>query len=444
MPSATKWRGLRSQLFLLVMIAAVLGGGGVAYGLANLVVQLIALVFLAFNRTAFFNFWSHANTPLRWLVALTLALPALHLIPLPPSAWSALPGRELAYEARASLGPLQWHPLSLDSGRTLVSLLGLIAPLTVLVIGLSTSSRALLFAAWGLAAMGLINFAIGIPQVLSPSEQWFLYPENPMSGVLFGAFANRNSAGVFLVICLLLVLHLPGLGPVTRNTWIRATAAILLLVAVVLTQSRSAMALTILPLASAGVRWGSANWPFLARSPKRVSFAMAAVGALLVSAFVLAFGAGSRIDTGLDRFSIGNEARENIWSDARFSAQKYWPIGAGMGTFDEVFQADESLENLTAKTAGRAHNDYLEVAIEAGIGGLALIVGWAGLIGWLAWRARHLSDPWLAWVGGLIWLTIGLQSFFDYPLRSQTMLIVAAFALVMLVRGQSANDRKVL
>jgi O-antigen ligase len=154
---------------------------------------------------------------------------------------------------------------------------------------------------------------------------------------------------------------------------------------------------------------------------------IAAIGALLTLA-------PGRVGDTMQRFENDNNPRAYIWEDATYSANRFWPMGAGMGTFDEVFQVDESLENMTLRRAGRAHNDYLEVAIEAGLPGLALIAAWVALLAWLSWRARLSRDRWIAWSGALILLAIALQSITDYPLRNQSMLAVGSFALLVLAR----------
>lgn len=112
-----------------------------------------------------------------------------------------------------------------------------------------------------------------------------------------------------------------------------------------------------------------------------------------------------------------------------------------MGTFDEVFQIDESLENLTKKRAGRAHNDYIELSIEAGPLGLGLAAAWVVLIAWLSWCARQSSQRWTAWAGSTLLIAIAMQSITDYPLRNQTILAFAGFALLLLARNAVDNGK---
>ncbi|MEL7444670.1 MAG: hypothetical protein AAGK02_02520, partial [Pseudomonadota bacterium] len=194
---------------LIVIIAVVNGGGGVRYGLANLLVQLSAIILLAFNRAAFFKFWREAPIPLRALVAASLALPAIHLVPLPTELSISLPGRETVRQSLDLIGSERWFPASVDPARTLVALTGLILPVTLLAVGWSLSTEQRVKLGWVLVGLGMLNVMVGIPQMLSSGQTGLMYPENPMPGVLFGTFANRNSTGLFLVAALTLAALLP-------------------------------------------------------------------------------------------------------------------------------------------------------------------------------------------------------------------------------------------
>ena len=417
------------QLAGLIVIAVLAGGGGVAYGFANLAVQFVAIAVLAFNRDAQREFWTKAPQPIRWLVAATLALPLVQLLPLPPAVWQALPGRELAIEAYAAAGIEGWHALSVAPHRTLVSLLGLLVPLAVLVVGYSAERDSLLKACLILAALGLANFMFGAMQVLGGLGPF--YPENPMPGVLFGTFANRNTTGLFLVACLSATCLVPYVSK--RLTLLgTVTLAVLLLLGIVLTQSRSAILLAAIPIGLALLRQLGGQ-----RRNRIVLGGLTGIALVGVAtiAFLSASGAQStRLDTIASRFAETDDARSHIWTDSLASAERFAPAGAGMGTFDEVFQVDESLENMGFKRAGRAHNDFLELAIEAGAAGLLLAAAWILLIAWLSWRARLSDERWTAWTGSTALSAIALQSVLDYPLRTEAMMAVAAVALILLLR----------
>ena len=403
--------------------------------MANLLVQLTALAALAFHRQAFLAFWKSTPFALKALVLLSLLLPLLYTIPLPQSVWSALPGRALMAQSFELIGAEGWAPASVEPVRTLLAVTALIVPLALLAIGWSASRDQLVTIGWIAVALGLANFLIGIPQVLSNSEVGVLYPENPMPGVLFGTFANRNSTGLFLVGTLSLAALLPPL-PQFRNraTVVRIAVCALLVLAILLTRSRTALVLAVLPLGAVGLqllltrqgRGKNGVWIAMVCGV----LAIGAVGALTVAS-------PGRLGAVIDRFDAAGtetDSRAYIWEDATYSVDRFWPLGSGTGTFDDVFQLDESLENMTPLRAGRAHNDYLEVAIEAGIPGLTLIAAWLLLVAWLAWRARSSNGRWIAWAGGIALLAIALQSITDYPLRNLSMMGFAAYALLILAR----------
>lgn len=423
-----------SHIIILLLLTALLGGGGSAYGLSNLVVQLGALTILAFNYDAVCSFITSAPRPLIALVVAALALPLLQLAPLPSSIWSALPGRQLVMEAYSLADGPHWSPFSVNPARTLVAFTGLIPPFTILAIGWSLNEQDRTRLLGLIVGLGLLNLVPGIVEVLGGDGQSLLYPANKMPGVLFGLFANRNSTGLFLDCCLLLLAALPTNKRSASGTFSRLLLATLLTLGVVLTQSRSSIALLLLPAGLGLARTISAN---ITKRPANLTStfrAFFAAGLALVALLSLAPLLGeSRLGTIADRFEQGDGQRSLIWEDAQFAAQRYWPLGAGMGTFDDVFQVDESLEYISPRRAGRAHNDYIELAIEAGVVGLALALGWALWIVLAAWRALASPQPWPAVAGTGILMAIALQSILDFPLRNQTMLCIAAFALLLIL-----------
>lgn len=424
----------------IVVFAVAFGGGGSKYGMANLLVQLAALTALPFHREAFSHFWKSAPLAIRTLIVLSILLPAATIVPLPASVWSVLPGRELMVQSLDLVGDNGWATISVEPVRTLLALTALLVPLAVLAIGWSAPRDRLVTVGWIAVVLGAANFLIGIPQVMSNSEVGVLYPENPMPGVLFGTFANRNSTGLFLVGTLALAALLPTPARLGKSSPIvRVCLCAMLMLAILLTRSRTALVLALIPLGVAGLRMLLAQSykasPAGAAPSRRVWFALVPIALVVGIIGTVVVAAPGRIGETIERFDTEDkDARAYIWEDALYSADRYWPVGSGMGTFDDVFQIDESLENMTLRTAGRAHNDYIEVAIEAGLPGLVLIAGWLVLLAWLAWRARLSEHRWVAWSGGIILLAIALQSITDYPLRNLSLLAFGGYALLLLAR----------
>jgi O-antigen ligase len=422
----------------LLLVAFAFGGGGIGSALGNLAVQLGALIVLALRRDSVIRFWSDAPRPLRLLIAASLALPILHVIPLPQALWTALPGRELVAGSLELAGGAGWRPFSVDPLRTLLAASALITPLAVLCAGWSLPRDRLIDAGWGVVALGLVTVLVGMAQLSAGAA-----PGEGGSGqgrILLGTFANRNTTGLFLGFALGLAALLPAPRPHRALQLVRVAVCALLLIAVVLTQSRTGLVLALLPVLLGTARAVSALLGDHVLAGKEAG---ASRGVAIVLAAVALVGAGTgamlvtapgRVSATLERFEAKDDPRRFIWDDATFSAGRYWPTGSGMGTFDEIYQIDESLENLTRRRAGRVHNDYIELTIEAGAPGLALAALWIALIGWLSWSARRSPLRWAAWGGSAFLLAIALQSITDYPLRNQTVLAFSGFALLLLTR----------
>ena len=220
-----------------------------------------------------------------------------------------------------------------------------------------------------------------------------------------------------------------------------------------LTQSRTSIALLVLPAALMAFRLsardigGSASVSGQSRYRSRAAIVtlvlLAGLAAGILSSQVLKT---TRIETSLARFSVLEDDRPEMWEDALVSAERFWPVGAGIGSFDEVFQIDESLEYVSQRRAGHAHNDYIELAIEAGAPGLALAAIWLAWCAIATLRAVGLPERWPerwpALAASGIVAAVALQSATDYPLRNQTMLCLAALAIVFLARArQDARAR---
>lgn len=424
-------------LLVLLLVAFAFGGGGIGSALANLTVQLVALCVLALRRESFVSFWRESPRTLRILIAASLALPLLQLVPLPESVWTSLPaGALVSGSLNLAGGSSGWMPVSVDPLRTLLAVTALVTPLAVLFGGWTLPRERLIDCGWAVVGLGLVTVLIGVVQLGATNDASTLYGSRAPGRILLGTFANRNSTGLFLTLALGLAALLPAPRPHPAIAAARLAVCTLLLIAVALTQSRTALVLALLPV-TLGIIKVLTEVLQKRRSistGRAVMIGLASLAMVGAAAGAVVITSPGRVSATLERFEAKDDPRRFIWDDATYSAGRYWPVGAGMGTFDDIYQVDESLENLTKRRAGRAHNDYIELTIEAGAFGLALAAAWFVLIGWLSWRARLSSQRWTAWAGSTFLLAIALQSITDYPLRNQTILALAAFALLLLIR----------
>lgn len=423
----------------LLVIAVILGGGGAAYGMHSLTIQLASLLVLAINGPLVASFVRMAPLGLKILVIATMLVPLLQVVPLPPAIWQVLPGREvvLASHGLAGLGDDQWFPASMDRARTLGSLASLIPPATIIVIGAMLPAKERVALGWTLVVAAMAAMLFGVIQLQTGNQAGLLYPIDARPYVLYATFANRNSTGLFLAIAALLAL---ALARPEKPRELLATAILVPLLAIgtILTLSRSSMVILCVPLAFLLFRLvahGMRNRAQIGRVLGTAGMAIALMGVIVTGAVAYSALQGGRVADSIGRFDDLVTDRPEMWEDSLYAAGQYWPLGAGMGTFDEVFQLHESLEHISQRRAGRAHSDWIELAMEAGLFGIALASAWLVWAAVSGWRHLRRGPSWAGAgaAGGIA--CIALQSLLDYPLRNQTMLCVAGVLVVLAVIG---------
>ena len=427
--------GSAAILPLFMAIALLLGGGGSPAPFPELLVEWAALAALVVA------LWLRqpGETPLPrgalGISAAMLALPAIQLIPLPPALWTALPGRESVVSALALVGEQdRWMPWSVSPPRTLAALLALIPPVAALLLAAYAAPRARTAALITAVAMAVAAALLGAAQLAAGAGTALRPYGSEHSGYLTGFHANRNAAADMLLIGLFALAGLFASGPARRGTRWRlpfAASAPLLIVAVLLTGSRAGIALLGLT-GITGAAWLAVSW----RRGPRVSQTHAAAwsigGVLVMGAAAWALSASTVATRIAARFTAGRETRPDLWIDTLFAAGQHWPWGRGLGTFVPVFVAAERLEVVDKGYPNRAHNDYLELALEGGLPGLVLL---ATLGGWLAWRLvqrlRRAPTPderiELIFAGATLAL-LAAHSVVDYPFRSMSLAVLGGLA----------------
>ncbi|MBO9602137.1 MAG: O-antigen ligase family protein [Novosphingobium sp.] len=426
---------------MFLALAIVLGGGGTPNPASELALELLAVL------TALAWVWLPRagqpplpRDPLAWAVmGLVVLVPLAQLIPLPPRVWTALPGRETQVSALALVGAADsWRPLSTSPSHTLASLLSLGPPLLMLAMAATLDSRQRRWLIATVALMTLVSALFGALQLAGGNDAVRLYNASNQL-VVTGFQANRNAEADVLLVGVLalaaLSVALPGAwnmrGRRTRSRWLAAVAALLLL-ATVLTASRMGIALIAVALLGAGAilaqdpdrRWGGS----LGR--------VAGAGLALLAAGLVLLQSNARLQAVAARFGLQHEGRAELWSDSGYVVAQYWPFGSGMGTFMANFIAAEPLEVVDATVPNRAHNDFLELTIEAGafgIAALAVVIALLLAMAFLAWRRRP-QDRAQVLFGVAVLLVIGLHSLVDYPLRSMALACLAALGAAMFAR----------
>ena len=422
---------------LAVGFALVLGGGGSPAPLPEMVLQLIlAGLFASW-------FWSLDETSrtsvprTAWLVMLlAVILPVIQLIPLPPALWHNLPGRELQEEALALIGAENsWQSWSQAPPRTLASLLAILPVAAIIPMIAAASLPARRRVVLAVLVVAVLSTIIGAGQLSDGRGGAFRFYQ-PFSTFLEGFQANHNSTADLLLIGMIAVATLvrdrierDGLPAKPRLALVTAAGATLLLgLGVVLTASRYGIALLPVALLAEAILL----WPLLKfKLVLKPRIALAA-GAGLAGLFVIG-GLAIRQNTVLagiiGRFDFAGELRPELWRDSIYAIRQYFPFGSGMGNFVPSLLPAERLEVVRETMPNRAHDEFLELAVEGGIFGLALL---GAIVVMLAKAAFQSLRPHAVEGRGLrifaiaSLLVLALHSLVDYPFRSMALASVAA------------------
>ncbi|MEO7634713.1 MAG: O-antigen ligase family protein [Sphingomicrobium sp.] len=415
----------------LYLLLCLLLGGSAQGILANMILQLVGVGLIAWSALARPGEpLGNSARQLIWLGLAAIALVALQLVPVPFSLWERLGGRTLLAADYATLGLAPaLLPASLAPYRSLATLFSWIPPIALFCAMVRLEAyRASWMCAAVVAGTGA-GIVLGALQVASPADatsSWYLFADSSF-GSAIGFFANANHMADQLVITLPFLAALAaaarGSDQQLYTTVVAsvAAAAIVVIVGIILNGSLAGYLLLLPALAGAGLIL------LPPRSPLRV-WAAGAAGLLLLAAV-----AGiATTAVGSNRLSA--EAATSVQSRAEMVAvgaqavRDFMPLGAGLGTFPDAYHLYEDPASVAGTYVSHAHNDYIEVAADLGIGGIALIAAffvWWAVATWRAWRAFG-SQPY-ARAASVATAIILVHSLVDYPLR--TAAIAACFAM---------------
>lgn len=430
-------------------LCLLLGGASAAGAAGNGLLQLLAVLILLLH------VWSRGAPALpkegRWLVGIFLAFAAVaaaQLIPLAPSIWTTLPGRDVVVRSLALLGLEPGAmPASLDPRRTMGSLLWLLPPAAMFLVATRLTRDERSVVAKVLLGVAVLSIALGAFQLLGGSGSRLRFYEVTNPGRSVGLFANANHVATLLLCALpFAALFLArakkarsGSGGREGRGFIYVAIAGFIGIGIVMNGSLAgygiliptAIASFLLYLKSIGARIGARGW------------ALGGVAlAVVVGLSVLGPLSNSRLAT---KFKDDDTVGRQISIPTTIAAARdHSPIGSGLGTFRDVYRTYEPPERATFVFVNHAHNDYAEIALEMGIPGLALVLAfilWWAVRSWNAWRGDYNGVA-LARAGSIVLGIVLVHSLVDYPLRTSAMAAVAALAAGFMVQPPAARSNR--
>ena len=465
---------LSGQFWLtaLTLVAALLLGGGTRGGfLSDALLQFLAIPLLLLSASRLGDlFWREPakSRQVRWEIAFCLAVvlvPLIQLVPLPPMLWTLLPHREPLIASFDGLGyglsgnGLPWLPISVSPNATWLSVVALLPTLAIFfgTILLGYRERRLLSLA--VVAFGIVSAFLGLLQIAQgPASRLRFFSATNLSEAV-GFFANRNHFAAFLYVVLLFAAVWAidigfAIGPWRDRRIFEARsivtitasflAIVILLAAEAMARSRAGMMLTMVSLAGVyGLVLTDRRRRTLSATPLNFLFAAAGTAFILIVQFAL-YRVLARFNTDpLDdlRLQFARTTIEAAWA--------YMPFGAGMGTFVPVYGMFEKPQDLFAHAyINHAHDDILELWLETGIFGIALMAAFAA---WFVsraikiWRLASVGanefDRSLSRAATIAVALIVTHSFLDYPLRTAAMTAILAFACALMVESLGVDTR---
>jgi O-antigen ligase len=415
---------LPSIFIAIYLLCCIVFGGSAQSPWTNLGLQIAGIGLIAWTTIGGSCQEGKRAFSLNVLLVCALLLVIIQLIPLPPQIWTNLPGRRQLVEGFAVLGyPLRPLPISEVPYETVLTLFAAIPAVAAFVATehLSPSPRYIALA----IVVGLIaGILLGALQVAGGGGLFgYLYEDHSPGAI--GFFANSNHMGTLLLVGIPMLAALVISARPKQQTsslpryGLGLAVFALILVGLFLNGSRAGMVLSIpvsiasIALFPAAIRW---------RTP-----------ALLVSGFSLLVGISILVSNPIAAAELtsgkatSGSARGEIWSTTVKAISDNFPIGTGLGSFQSIYHRYENPDDVTPRYINHVHNDYLEIALELGAPGGALVLLF------LSWWTIVSSRVWLSTYGStyaraatIATAAILTHSFVDFPLR--TAAISAIFA----------------
>lgn len=445
--------GAFRALCLLLVATFMLGGGARGDIQSLFILRPIAIGLLFYGLSRIERRHIAANRAVLALAIAMLMLLGAHLVPLPPSVWSALPGRDLVVEIdrAAGLGQL-WRPLSLAPDATFNALYAALVPCAALVLGVQLDARERRFLLWPVLILGGLSALLGVAQIAGPSDSALYFYQVTNDGAAVGLFANRNHQAMLLATLLpvLAVWAASDRSGGTRagrdasrfRSFLALLAGAALVLLILVTGSRAGLVLAVISLAALPVvhpgllatfrepagpqaHGGGHRWLALATGLALIA---------MLAGLAIWRGRGLAVERLLDS-AQGGDLRFLILPSLLALIRFYLPLGSGLGSFERVFQMHEPDALLRPDYANHAHNDWLEVALTGGIPALLILVAacWAFFSGarrLFGTGLRNTAELRLARLGMTTVLLAAIGSLGDYPLRVPSL---ACFFVVSVI-----------
>lgn len=414
---------------LYLAMCILLGGASAGGALANWLLQVIAIMLLAreYCRPAS----DRPALPDIYRVALLAiaVIAVVQLIPL-PSSWFPTPIGDVSDKLLATISvERSWAPLSETPINSVASLLSLL-PAIAVAIKLLRPDAAPATLAPTLLCLAFVSVLLGLLQVGTGAESRFYLYAITNNDAPVGFFANRNHFATFSLMILPSTAFLlrRDIAHSKQQKIARLAGITLVAIAtalVMLLNGSDAGLILFVPVLVASI--------LLYRNDRLPPVVTGAALGLACFGLIAIMANAATLLAQIHPGSAPALDRATIWPRTVQLIGASLPFGTGLGSFRHAYANLEDPMTVTSIYVNHAHNDYLEIASELGVIGIAVIAVfllWWGRRAIMIW---HSADS-LAKLGVILSGIVLMHSLGDYPARTAAISAVFAAAIALMVR----------
>lgn len=433
----------KARPFLLpayLLLCLLLGGASNGGFLANLLLQIVAVILLAIS------FWneqdqalSRAERRFAWLLVGWGLLAVLQFLPLPQNLWDMSGMRAAIHDQSASAGSEPWPVfVGLLPHEALKSAVWVFPAFALGIAMLRQRDWRAEHFAWAIQVAMVLSVAVSAVQLAGGQSSPAYFYDITNRGSTVGFFANSNHLATLLLVSLpflaALIRHSENYPEQQRAAMLGVGGALFLvaLVGIFVNGSLAGYGL-VLPVLAA-----SLLILFPGKRSRRLSLIILPMVMLGGVGLILATQEGAAMLAGSS--TLAPAARETIFATSWQALGDFLPLGSGLGSFAEVYHLYEDPALVEQAYVNHAHNDYLEVLLEMGVPG-ALLLG-----AFLLWWLRRAISIWIAptvtpftTAAVVASATILVHSIVDYPLRTAAISSVFILSCALMTKWISGD-----
>jgi O-antigen ligase len=363
----------------------------------------------------------------------------IQLVPLPANIWTAFPGREFQVRMYRVLGvETPWQPISLSPAGSKAALLAFLPAAAGFLAAIASTTRDRIWFVVIIIGCAILGLFVGFMQQIQGPESSFYFYGNA-SGVISGTFGNRNfyAAQLYSTIPFVAALAVALQEKFRLPNWLVVLFSLvyvsLLIIGLAGTASRAGTLLSMMAvLLAAAFVYRPQNWAQNRGTKRSVTFAVLGVVLLLSQvgmAAILRFAKSDLVDM-----------RGQIYEVSWTAAKQFFPLGSGFGSFVPVYQMFETPSIMIENYVNHAHNDWLELLLEGGIGAavlmLALVVLYTVSVFQLFRMEFQSSARAILRAGGVVVLLLLLHAIVDFGLRTPTLITILGLSCGFVTLGR--------